>query len=360
MQHNKGSKKVVIINGKFLSQKITGVQRYAREITLEIDELCNKGEVILAVNKKAVNVPNYKNISVQKIGFFSDNLWEQISLPFFVLKNQAICINLCNMVPILTPHVCVIHDVSFKVNKKFFSKSFVFWYNFVFFTSMRRIKRIFTVSRFSAEEIAREYGIDCNEIIVTYNGWQHMNKVSGNYSQKSALKLYGLEEEKYFFAMSSLAPNKNFKWIADAAKDNPDYIFAVSGVINTKVFGNALNFDVPPNLKFLGYVNDGEAKELMRYCRAFLFPTYYEGFGIPPLEALSVGTKTVVSDKSCMREIFGETVYYIDPDNPKVCFDELLSKPVGNAHLLLEKYSWKKSAGILWKTICQERIREDN
>lgn len=345
----------IIINGKFLSQKITGVQRYAREMTMEMDRLCEKGEVILAVNKRAVDIPDYKNISVKKIGLFSDNLWEQISLPFFVLRSRGICINLCNMVPILTPHIAVIHDVSFKVNKNFFSKKFALWYNFVFWLSMRRIKRIITVSRFSAEEIAREYDIDLNNIVVTYNGWQHMEKASHNSPEQDTLKKYGLEKEKFFFSMSSLAPNKNLKWIAAAAKDNPDYVFAVSGIVNTKVFGNAVNFEIPRNLKLLGYVSDCEAKELIRGCRAFLFPTFYEGFGIPPLEALSIDAKAIVSDRSCMREIFGDAVYYVDPDDPRVCFDELLNKPVGDAGGLLKKYSWEKSANILWKTICQEK-----
>lgn len=66
----------------------------------------------------------------------------------------------------------------------------------------------------------------------------------------------------------------------------------------------------------------------MQKCKAFVFPSYYEGFGIPPLEALSCGTKIIVSNASCLPEIYADTAYYIDPDNPNVNLNELLSKKI--------------------------------
>ena len=127
-------------------------------------------------------------------------------------------------------------------------------------------------------------------------------------------------------------------------KRNPNAVFAVSGAVNSKVFGDNFDFEVPKNLKFLGYVSDEEAKTLMRDCKAFLFPTFYEGFGIPPLEAMSVGAKAVVSDASCMREIFEDSVYYVDPNNADVDFEQLLSEKVSDPQKILDKFSWQKSA----------------
>ncbi len=337
--------KCVIINGKFLSQKVTGVQRYAREMLKELDKIANRGiKIVLLIDKNAKEIPEFQSIRVVKSLGLCGNIWEQIALPLYVLRHRGLCVSLCNMTPILTPHIVVIHDVSYKVNKSFFSRKFSCWYNFVFSAVIRRIKAIVTVSEFSKNEIFRCYGIDKEKITVTYNGWQHMKKVK---SDGSALKKYGLEEQGFFFAMSSLAPNKNFRWIAEAARRNPNDVFAVSGAINKKVFGNIFDFDVPENLKFLGYVSDGEAKALMAGCKAFLFPTFYEGFGVPPLEALSVGAKAVVSDASCMREIFGETVYYIDPYDPNVDLNELIKSSVMSAGGLLKKFDWSSSAGIL-------------
>lgn len=337
--------KSIVINGKFMSQTVTGVQRYAREILLELDALIQSDiQVILAVNSDARDIPEYKNIQVKTIGRFTGNLWEQISLPLFVKKNKALCVSLCNMTPILTPDIVVIHDISYKVNPQFFSKKFSLWYKLVFALTIKRIKHILTVSEFSKKEIISNYPVDSKKITVTYNGWQHYSGVE--YSE-NALEKYSLTKGEYFFSMSSMAPNKNFKWIANAAKNNPDIVFAVSGSVNNKVFGDIFDFEVPDNLEFLGYVSDEEAKTLMRDCKAFLFPTFYEGFGIPPLEAMSVGAKAIVSDASCMREIFEDSVYFVNPHDPNVNLEKLLAEKVSEPQKILDKFSWQSSAEIL-------------
>lgn len=339
----------IVINGKFLSQSITGVQRYAREMLAELDKLLDGSvEVILAADSGARDIPEYRNIRVQRVGKLHGSLWEQLSLPRYVRRNKALCVNLCNIAPILTPHVVVVHDVSFRVNKQFFSRKFALWYGFVFALIIRRIKRVVTVSQFSRSEISREYRLNAEDIAVTYNGWQHFGRIE---QDEDALRKYGLQRGKYCFAMSSMAKNKNFRWIALAAKNNPEMEFAVSGAVNTKVFGDAFDFEVPENLRFLGYVSDAQAKALMGGCRAFLFPTYYEGFGIPPLEAMSAGAECIVSDASCMREIYGDSVHYIDPDDAAVDIEEILRGQVTPAEQTLRKYSWQSSAQRLHQAI---------
>lgn len=339
----------VVINGKFLSQNITGVQRYAREILFELDKISDEDmEIILAVEKSSVNIPEYRSIKVQPTGRLKGNLWEQISLPLYVKKHNALCVSLCNMAPLLTPHVVVLHDISFKVNKRFFSRQFTLWYNFVFNTIIHRIQKLITVSQFSRSEIAREYGIPPEEIVVTYNGWQHFDRVGYN---ESTLERNGLTPQGYCFAMSSLTPNKNFRWIAENARCNPGMTYVVGGGINEKIFGDVFDFEVPKNMKFLGYVSDEEAKTLMRDCCLFLFPTFYEGFGIPPLEAICSGARVAVSDTDCMREIYSDNAVYIDPNKPDVDIMKLIASSPKPDRSLMEKYSWAKSAEILHDTI---------
>ena len=339
----------IIINGKFMSQTVTGVQRYAREILLELDKIVHSDmQIFLAVNSDAKNVPEYKNIKVVRVGKLKGNLWEQISLPLYVIKNKAKCASLCNMMPILTPHIVVIHDISFKVNPHFFSKKFSLWYRFAFCLSIKRINQIITVSEFSKREIAKHYKIMYDKITVISNAWQHFQRIEFD---ENALSKYNLDKNNYYFAMSSMAPNKNFKWIAAAAENNPDEIFAVSGSVNKKVFGDIFDFEIPNNLKFLGYVSDEEVKTLMRDCKAFLFPTFYEGFGIPPLEALSVGAKAVVSDASCMREIFGNSVNYVVPNNYDTDLNHLKKDTLEPAKNVLDKYSWSESAQKIFSVL---------
>lgn len=124
--------------------------------------------------------------------------------------------------------------------------------------------------------------------------------------------------------------------------------FAVAGSINRNVFSEGLGFELPPNMKLLGFVSDEEAKTLMRDCSAFLFPTFYEGFGIPPLEAISAGAKqVVVSDTDVMHEIFGDGVVYVDPNDCNIALSDFPEISETQVSGLLAKYSWKKSAETL-------------
>ncbi len=113
---------------------------------------------------------------------------------------------------------------------------------------------------------------------------------------------------------------------------------------------------VDKNGKKLGYVSDEEAKTMMRDCKAFLFPTFYEGFGIPPLEAMSVGAKNIyVSDTAVMHEIFGDSVHYINPYKYNDIFDDDAADSEECIRKVLLKYSWKKSAILLRKIVELDR-----
>ena len=156
--------------------------------------------------------------------------------------------------------------------------------------------------------------------------------------------------------MCSLEPNKNFRWIAEEAKRNSNCIFAVAGSINKKVFADGMGFECPDNMKLLGYVSDEEAKTMMRDCKAFLFPTFYEGFGIPPLEAMSAGVKNIyVSDTAVMHEIFEDSVQYINPNQYNDVFNSDVVSTEDSIGRVLSKYSWKKSAEIFSAVISSIR-----
>lgn len=334
----------IIVNGRFLLHKVTGVERYAREILAELDEIIESGKIEMAVPPEAERIPAYKNIKVVKVGKLQNRLWEHISFPWYVRKQKAVSLNLCNVAPLPSPGIVCIHDVKIKARPQDFSKKFLLWYKLLLLNACKRAKRIITVSEFSKREIFKYYGVDPERVVVIPNAWQHYEKIGFD---EGALKKYGVEKDHYFFSMCSLEPNKNFKWIAEVAKQHPEQTFAVSGSINDKVFADGLGFGCPSNMKLLGYVSDEEAKTLMRDCKAFLFPTFYEGFGIPPLEAISAGAKqVVVSDTEVMHEILGNSVCYIDPN----VYVLKIGKGCSDASLL-ERFSWKKSALMLRKMI---------
>jgi glycosyltransferase involved in cell wall biosynthesis len=167
-----------------------------------------------------------------------------------------------------------------------------------------------------------------------------------------------LKEKPYFFAMSSMARNKNHAWIIRVARKNLSYTFAIAGNINERIFGNT-HIQTAENVLLLGYVSDEEAKALMQRCEVFIFPTFYEGFGIPPMEAMSCGARAIVSNASCMPEIYSDSVYYIDPWRDEVDLSRVLKVQIGSAQKLLDNYSWEKSAQQL-KSILKSMERSDS
>ncbi|BCZ47100.1 mannosyltransferase [Clostridium gelidum] len=340
--------KKVIINGRFLTRKVTGVERYAREITLELDKLSKPGQYLIAVPKNAVHIPNFQNIKVVKIGSLTNRLWEHISFSIYVIRQKAISLNLCNAAPFLNPGIVCVHDIKPIVVPQYFSKKFLLLYKMLFFNVFHRAKIVITVSEFSKSEILKFYNYDSNKVYVIPSAWQHFKKI--NFDER-VLKKYQLKKNEYYFSMSSLEPNKNFKWIIKQAINNSTSEFVIAGSVNNNVFANNDFIEKPANVKFLGYIGDEEAKTLMRDCKAFLFPTFYEGFGLPPLEAMSVGAKAIVSNTKCMHEVYGDTVFYIDPYNYNIDLAALLKNNVEDSGLIMKKYSFEKSAQMLKKLL---------
>lgn len=344
------------INGRFLTRRVTGVDRYARELVRELDSLLCEGEAVILLPEgcEPIDWEPTANIVMRHYGKHRGAIWEQLDLSRYAKKRRLLAVNLCNTAPLLNPGVVCIHDMNVRVNPSFWGWKFRAYYLLLFSVLTRRAKSIITVSRFSESEITRYYPGALGRTEVVPNAWQHIERVQ---EDESALAKYSLEPRSYYFAMSSLAPSKNLKWIAETAKLNPECTFAVAGGINTAIFGEC---DIPKsdNVRYLGYVSDGEAKSLMANCKAFLYPTLYEGFGIPPMEAMAVGApQVVVSDIPCMHEIYGNATIYIDPCEPCGDLNILnLNESSHNFERVLEKYSWEISASALLASLKRRSV----
>jgi len=122
--------------------------------------------------------------------------------------------------------------------------------------------------------------------------------------------------------------------------------FVVAGGKDLAAFGSA-EADAAQNTSnifYPGYVTDGQNKALMQNCKGFLHPAVFEGFGIPPLEALSLGAPIALARASCLPELYGDTARYFDPYDYDVDLDALFAKPAAPPDKVLAKYSWEKTA----------------
>lgn len=336
----------IAINGSFFQSRITGMERFSIEIIKELDKICPVEKYELIVPKYIELDLSLNNITIVKYGKLKGKMWTQIDFGYYILKNGMIPLSLNSIVPVLKPGVVCIHDITFRVNKELFKENFrskisVLWRNFQYKICFKYSPLIFTVSEFSKTEMLKFYSYNPNQIVVLGNGWNHMTHIV---SDSSIIKRYpNLLSKPFFFSLNSLAENKNIKWIIESASFHPQYNFIIGGGTINK-FGESFKKEGYTNIHFVGYLSDGEIKFLMQRCKAFIFPSVYEGFGIPPLEALSVGAKIIISKSACLPEIFGGCAYYIDPYTPCNNFDDLLKKEVSNKDVVLNMYSWNTLA----------------
>ncbi len=340
----------IYINGRFLTQKITGVQRYAIEVVKQLDMIkSNYKFIILAPKKEIIQHLKLENIQILNVGKFKGQAWEQISLPLYVLKHnrKAKLLNMCNLAPLLYPGYIVIHDIAFKTHPEHLDKKFALWYRLVTRINIRRYKHIFTVSNFSKNEILENYKVSSDKITVTYNSAEHMKYIKPD---ESIIRKLKLEDKEFCFSLGSKSPHKNHKFIVECAKNNPNMSFVISGNDNN-IFKNKENKEKFDNMIYAGYLDDKQLVALYKKCKAFIFPSLYEGFGIPPLEALEAGCKNViVSNLDVLKEIYGGNAKYIKLENQEYESKNILKKVSENIEISEEKfenYKWEKTARII-------------
>jgi len=348
--------KKVLINGDFLCRRLTGIERYAYEITRRLDNLCEKDEIAIVIPSFVENIPNYKNLEIIRLEKKSKSniRWQMLTLQGFLLthKNYTI-LEFGNCCLPLAPGIVFLHDIYCE----FFPEDFVsrrdkftrlysrIQYRFI----ARLAKKIVTVSEYSKNEIGKTFKIDPSRINVIYSSADHIRDIASDPSIFD--KFPALAEKPFYFSLGSLSKRKNIKWILEYAVKHPESNFVISGTSLSTVKVNELDNGIPENIILLGYLDDSKVKALMTRCKAFILPSYYEGFGLTPLEALSCGAQIIIAKAASLPEIYGNTAHYIDPFNTDVDLDALLREPVEKPDAILAKYSYDTSAEKVYNLI---------
>lgn len=300
----------IYINARFLTQKTTGVQRFAIEISKQLKLLLPGVKFISPKNIIQKELADY--FEVETCGNFTSHLWEQIELPIFLKKKKnPLLINLGNTAPLFYKNQLVsILDLSFIINPKWFSRSFSLFYSFVIPKIAKRSLRIITISENSKKDIIEIIGINENKIDVLYCD------VPTEFRANNKLKLPNIYGD-YILAVSSLDPRKNFGRLIEAFNklNLPNIKLVIVGSVN-KVFSDVnIKKLIQDNelITFTGYVDQEELPGLYKNAKLFIYPSLYEGFGIPPLEAMICGCPTIVANVASLPEVCGDASYYVDP-----------------------------------------------
>jgi glycosyltransferase involved in cell wall biosynthesis len=311
----------IIINGRFLGQATTGVQRYATEVVRGFDRLLEQGAIDSGRYDIQIAVPRGTNprlmlrhMTVQEVGRLRGHAWEQVELSRFV--PDGLLVNLCNVAPVLRRRqVVTIHDASVFATPEAYSIGFRLWYRVLLSRLAHRATRVLTVSEFSRAELARYCEVEPGRLHVIHHGGDHLDSVVPD---NSILTRHGLEGNPYVLAVGSRAPHKNFGALLRAIPQihgaMPDVKIVIVGGRFPRVFGVG-ELEAEDAL-YTGYVSDAELKALYRHARCFVFPSVYEGFGLPPLEAMACECPVVAARAASLPEVCGDAAAYFDPHDP--------------------------------------------
>lgn len=300
----------IVVNCRFLQQDVTGVQRYAIELSRQLRKTYNIDELVFVTPKlnKCIDRKLCEELNVIEIGSLDGHFWEQISLPIFLLGHgNPLLINFCGLSPVIYSRaILTIHDVSVYVDKNWFKFKYRFWYKTMFWLLARRLDKFITSSDFSKREIVSRLGVCDKKISVIYPTCKF-----DNYYQSKAVN-----GRLKILAVSSIDPRKNFKVIIEAVEhlESERFDILIAGGV-----GRAFKSSVSSikNVSLLGYVSDDHLLKLYRNADIFIYPSLYEGFGIPPLEAMSQGCPVIASNAASIPEACGNAAIYFEPSQSK-------------------------------------------
>ncbi|MDR0768667.1 MAG: glycosyltransferase family 4 protein [Dysgonamonadaceae bacterium] len=339
----------IYINGRFLSQPMTGIPRFGYELCRALLAAGVDFTVVVPADiLPAYDLP-FKTIQYGKL---KSHLWEQIDLFLFLKsRHNPLLISFSGLGPVFYKnHIATIHDLVFIRHPQWFSKMYCLIYKILTPIVVRNAKKIITVSNASKQEIITLLKTNPDKITVVYNA------LSDTFLHQSPPKPDQSSGEKYILALSSINPRKNFLRIIRAFRElnMPGmklYVAgATSGVFNPE---NACNQIITDDVRILGHLNDRELSDYYRHAQLLIFPSLHEGFGVPPLEAQANGCPVVVSDIPALKEIYGDSVAYCNPCDvssivsqmKNVLEDEALRNDlIRKGYKKTHQYSWTKSA----------------
>ena len=304
----------IFINGRFLTQKFSGVQKFSYEITKELVQNSNHDITVLVPKNHEINHLYRINFKIRYIGLFYGHLWEQISLPLFLSrKGEHLLLNFSNSAPIFSfNNFITIHDLSIYKDSTWFDFFYYHYYKILLPIIVRRAKQIITVSEFSKNEIIKKFSIQKNSIHVVYNG------LSSFFLTKESIE----KENNSILFVGSMNNRKNLNIIIDLVYELPDFTFNLVGV-NQEDFNK--KFPLYRNniqIKCLGNVYESKLTELYNSSKFFINPSLYEGFGLPIIEAFSRECVVLSSNIDVFHEICDDAAIYFNPNDGK----DLLNK----------------------------------
>lgn len=299
---------MIVINARFLTQELRGVQRFAEQTCLALKQM--RDDVVFVAPHGIKMHESAKALDVRCIGRNSGHLWEQLDLPLYLRRQGSpLLVSLCSTAPLLySNQIATHHDITYVRHPESYSRAFRTLYRVMTPILLTRIKALLTVSNFSKGEISEFYNYPERNIFVVPNA------VSDAFQPGPPLT----DKQHYLLAVSSPSAHKNFSRMIEAfvtlrAQEHLQLhiVGAANEVFSDPNLKRLVSSD--PRIHFLGRLSDAELIAQYQGATAFVFPSLYEGFGIPPLEAQACGCPVLAANAASIPEVLQASALYFDP-----------------------------------------------
>lgn len=302
----------ILINVRSQNAPLTGVQRYIYEMCDQLKEQVRQ----VAPRRALLGIAGH--------------LWEQSILPG--IANGQLLWSPANTGPLRVPNqVVTIHDVAPLDHPEWFSTKFAHWYKWLIPRLVKRVRYVITVSSFSKARLLELTGIEESRVIVIPNGVNQKFFPRSPAEIESVTGRLGIPTPKYLLSLGSIEPRKNIArllmaWSRCQNEIDDDISLVVAGAYgSSRIFGDLGIKRAPPRVRFTGSVPDECLPALYSGAIALIYPSVYEGFGLPALEAMASGTVPIVSNCTAMTEVVGIAGVTIDPFNVEDLANALLN-----------------------------------
>jgi len=359
----------IVIDLTSLDDNLSGIERFASNIAYELVKNHENDEYILIfknkIDFKFVEFQKRQNVRLIVLRGRNKLVFSQIILPLELYKHKAdYYLFMAFPEPMLfnsKNSITTIHDIGCWDYPEAMKVSSKYYFRILYRKAVLGRKQIMTVSNFTMNRIHEKLNVPKDRIWVINNGLSDVfrNFKYSSEEEKLVMERYGLPS-KYILCLSTLEPRKNLRLLVDAycelRRNNMiNYDLVLAGRKGWKMddFLSKLDDDIYSHIHITGFVEDRDLPYIYRNAGCFVFPSLYEGFGIPPIEALSMDTPVISSDSSSLPEVLGDYAIYFKNDDKEDLKRKIMLWHTEGIHKdnignISQRYVWSQQADKLY------------
>jgi glycosyltransferase involved in cell wall biosynthesis len=362
------------IDARFLGKEGKGLGRYVQKLVDELEQdTTHQYYILLNDHNYDDYIPHNPHFHKIRMNIPWYSWQEQVIFPFMLYKYQLDLIHFTHFnVPILyrKPYIVTIHDLilleyptrrASRLNSVMYTIKNIA-YSLVIKNAVYTAKKVIAISEYTKQSLIKHFRLHSDAIEMIYEGvdlerFNPLNRQEFDFAQ------YHISPGQYILYVGNVYPHKNIERLLEAFQQiirKPDISLDLKLVLVgkrdyffEKIIAYAQELDILDRVVFPGFVPDEQMIHIYEKCLFYVFPSLYEGFGLPPLEAIALGAPIVISNATCLPEIFGKYVSYFDPhslpDMTEVLYQHIINPDMREKQKqyhqsILQKYSWQDMA----------------